>query len=190
MVARIRNIHLFLSLLTIPFVLIYGISTFHLLHPDWFTWAEPSEESREVLIPLEHRDPPRALAQYLMQEGYRGDLMTVKSSTTTVTLAISMPGSHHAVTYRRGTGSAKVQTKVETWLGLMSKLHRTGGVWHDHWALNFWSLVAFITSLSLVGLGVTGVLLWIPRNEGGFVGGLLLFGSTAITIALLWVCRG
>lgn len=185
-----RDVHLVLALLSLPFLLVYGVSTVQLLHPNLFAWAEHEDQVERVIeVPEEARGSPRAVAQHLMARGVKGDLMKVESSSTAVKLRIVMPGTVHTAEFPPGAASVTVSSSVGGWVGLLNRLHHAGGMWHDYWGTNFWGWLVLFTSLALLGIGTSGIVLWYQRKKERLIGWGMLVISLVFGLGIVTLVR-
>lgn len=184
-----RDIHLFLALISLPFVMVYAISAVEMLHPELFRWSHgDTKTERTITVPAD-RKAPREVAAYLMDQGVRGDLKSVEASTTAVSLFITLPGTFHSATYAPGDTNVRVETRVEGWVSVFNRLHQAGGFWHDHWTVNVWGWLVLLSSLALIAIGLTGVVLWYLRKEDRNLGWGLLVISFACGVGLVTIVR-
>lgn len=173
-----RNVHLALGLLFVVMALVFAVSSLVIIYRPWLG---PAAQPSEVTIPLSAAAAasPRAAALELMTDhGFRGDLRRIQERNGTVTFSIVRPGEAAAVTYAPASGAAVVKVTRQGALETMVQLHTNHGFWHDYLPSNLWAALAFLGSVGLLLLGVTGIYLWFVRYRS-WVGGVLL-GSGVI----------
>lgn len=181
-----RNVHLGLGLLFVLMALVFAVSSLVIIYRPLLG---PAAQPSTVTIPLSAAAAasPRAAALELMTDhGFRGDLRQIQERNGTITFSIVRPGEAAAVTYTPANGVAVVAVTRQGALETMVQLHTNHGFWHDYAPSNLWAALAFLGSVGLILLGVTGIYLWFVRYRS-WVGGVLLgFGVIfgAITLVL------
>jgi hypothetical protein len=185
MLRLMRNIHLGLGLMFVLVALVFAASSLVIIYRPWLgTAVKPTE----VTIPLSAAAAasPRAAALELMTvHGFRGELRQIQQRTGTFSFLIVRPGESNAVTYTPESGAATIATTRQGALETLVQLHTTHGFWHDYLPSNLWAALAFLGSLGLILLGVTGIYLWFLRYRS-WVGGVLLgFGVIFACITLV-----
>ena len=189
MYTTIRNVHLLFASLSLPFLLMYGISAIQMSHNSWFE-KKPSVREHRVALPPGISDA-RAVARELMdrERAVRGDLANVQLKSATVTLRIVVPGTVHEVQYERASGDTRVKTSVAGVMGMLNRLHHAAGLWHEPLALQLWGVAVAVVSASLLGVGLTGLYMWFTRRSERRLGLLVLGLNAAFVIVLLGMMR-
>jgi hypothetical protein len=186
MYKTIRTIHLICGLLSLPFLLMYGISAVQMAHSKWFT-MKPVVTERNVDAPpgLD----ARALARQLRGEGVRGDLSQIKETPAGLSLRVTMPGTVHDISVDRASNTAKIKTSVAGTLGMLNRLHHMAGLYHDYGPLNIWGMAVAIVSVALIGLGATGLWMWWLRRQERIAGLVLLAANLIFSVIVLAALR-
>lgn len=175
----LRDIHLALGLFSMVFLIAYALSAAQMAYPIYR--PGPQYKTHEISIPEAVDKTPRPLAKWLMDnEDLRGDLRSVSTTSLAVTLKIVRPATIHDVLYDRATKKAKVVTARQNFIGMLNRLHHTGGLWHDHWAINAWGGFLALVSIFLIVIALTGVYMWFKRNRDRRIGAIVF------TVGLTW----
>lgn len=183
-----RDIHLALGLFSAVFLLAYGLSAVQMAYPIYRAKWKNSTET--FVVPDGVDVAPRPLARWLMDNrGLRGDLETVQSTSTAVSLTIMRPATRHDVKLDRATRRAEVTTGVMNVVGMLNRLHHAGGLWHDYWAINVWGWFLALVSVFLIIVALTGVYMWFKRHRERRVGTIVFVAGLAWGISLLFLVR-
>src|SRR4051812_46825338 len=128
MYSTIRNLHLFLASIALPFLLMYGISAVQMSHDDWFK-VRPIVTEQTLVLTAGDEDP-RAIAREVMERlpGARGELQAIQATPSGTNLRIYLPGTLHEIRYERATGAARVRTSATTVMGMLNRLHHAAGL--------------------------------------------------------------
>ena len=185
----IRNVHLLLASLSLPFLLMYGISAVQMSHPTWFVMRPQVQQQEIVLAP--GLAEGRAVARAVMDAApaIRGDLTSVTVKAPAVTLRITVPGTVHDVHYDAATGRTRVKTSVAGVMGMLNRLHHAAGFWHEPLALNLWGAAVAIVSAALLLVGATGLYMWFLRRTERVTGVVLLAINAGVALVLLALLR-
>ena len=184
----LRNIHLLLAVLALPFLLVYSISAIQMAHSKWLRWKPKMMESHVAMAP--GNEDARALARELMdQHGLRGDLQQVSTTPAGLHFSIVRPGTVCDIEYNSATGDTKILTMVAGFLGMLNRLHHAAGFWHSYWLTNVWNGFVLWTSIVIILLGVSGVWLWFARRQDRMIGIVLLAVNLGASLTLLCLIR-
>jgi hypothetical protein len=184
----LRNLHLFLGLFFILFLLMYGASSVQMAHPTWFD-SKPTVTEARLPFPAEEAYNARAIAATLIeQQAVRGELKNVAETEDGYTFRVVRPGTVHEVEYVRGEDSVLVRTSVAGFMGMLNRIHHIGGVHHEYPLLNVWGVLVFLTSLGLILLGLSGAYMWFKSHRTRRTAGVLLLGvslTASVTLIIL-----
>ena len=189
MYATIRNIHLLLASLSLPFLLMYGVSAVQMSHSKWFQ-MKPAVHERDLALAA-GQDDARAVARDVMDRdaGIKGEITNVQSNSTGVALRIVVPGTVHEVKYDRASGATHVKTSVAGVMGMLNRLHHWAGFWHEPQSMKVWALAVAIVSGALLLLGATGIYMWFTRRPERRIGLALLALNVAFAAAVIILMR-
>ncbi|HEV2688166.1 MAG TPA: PepSY-associated TM helix domain-containing protein [Bryobacteraceae bacterium] len=187
MYSFLRNIHLTLALLALPFLLLYGFSSIQMTHSSWIRW-KPVITDRHVTLAA--NTDARTIARELMDHhGMRGELQQIFTTPASQKLSIVRPGTIYEIEYTPSTGEASIKTFTAGFIGMLNRLHHAAGFWHNYWPTNLWSGFVAWASVAIILLGLTGVCLWFTRRQDRVAGPILLAANLAISLTLLFLIR-
>ncbi len=184
----IRNIHLFLGLLSFSFLLMYSVSAVQMSHLGWFS-MQPTVTEQVVAITPADAQNPRTFAQQLMQAGMWGELQNVNQNDSGFRLRIVRPGTTYDVEYAAGSPTAKVKASVAGFMGMLNRLHHTAGFYREQSITDWWAAFVALTSLALLTLGATGVYMWFKLYKERLIGGIFLSIGLFVGLGLLVTTR-
>jgi hypothetical protein len=189
MYSAIRNVHLFLASIALPFLLMYGLSAVQMSHNGWFDMKPSVREQTLALTP--GQDDARAIAREVMEKtpAARGELQSIQQTPARTNLRIVVPGTVHEVRYARATGAATLRTSVAGVMGMLNRLHHAAGLEHEVIPLNVWGWAVAVVSLALVFVGATGVWMWFLRRTERVTGAVLLGINLLFALILIVLIR-
>jgi hypothetical protein len=189
MYATIRNIHLILASLSLPFLVMYGVSAVQMSHGAWFTMKPVVREQQLSLTP--GYGDARLVARELMDRdrSVRGELSNVQVKANGVSLRIVVPGTVHEVQYDGVSGRTRLKTSVAGVMGMLNRLHHAAGLWHETPALQAWGVAVGVVSAALLLVGATGIYMWFTRRGERTIGIVLLGVNAVVAVVLLTLMR-
>lgn len=185
----LRNIHLWLGLLSSLFLLSYAASSVQMAHNTWFNLKPKVTESTIRLGPAANGEPRAAARELMDVHGFRGELQDVRESPNGFMFQISRPGTVYDAEYLRVSGEVRVRTRRDTFMGTLNRIHQLAGLWHDYGILNVWGALVGLISAGLIILAATGIYLWFKIHTERTVGAILLALSLSYTLPLIALIR-
>ena len=189
MYSTIRNLHLLLASIALPFLLMYGVSAVQMAHTGWFDMKPAVTEQTLALAPglADGRDVARAVMERV--PAAKGELQTVQATPAGFALRIVIPGTVNEVRYTRGTGATQLKTSVGGVMVMLNRLHHAAGFGHGATSLDLWGGAVAIVSVVLVLVGATGVWMWFLRRTERTTGAVLLAINLAFALTLILLIR-
>lgn len=185
----LRNTHLLLGLFSCAYALMYGVSSVQMAHNRWFNLRPAVTESR-ISLPVDVLANARMAALELMnRHGLRGDLRQLTQRDGGYAFRIIRPGTVHEVQHKQSEPDVLVRTSVAGFLGMLNRIHHTGGLWHDYWLINFWGVFVAVVSVALVLLAGTGIYLWFKIHSERRIGLALLTLNLGYSLTLIVLMR-
>lgn len=185
----VRNVHLVLASLSLPFLLMYGVSAVQMSHGSWFQ-MRPSVVGRQVTLAPGQTDA-RAVAREIMERdpSVRGELNNIQVNPDTIALRIVLPGTVHELQYDRASGAATLKSSVAGVMGMLNRLHHAAGLWHEPVSMKAWAVAVALVSASLLLVGATGICMWFTRRPERRIGIALLAVNLLFAAVLLTLMR-
>jgi hypothetical protein len=185
----IRNTHLALGLLAVPFVLLYAVSAAQMAHRSWFSPMPEVSVTRLSLPPAEVADPP-SLALALMRRGeVKGQIESSSQPPFGYQLRLTRPGTMQDVRYDLASSIAEITTSRSSFIFVLNRLHHLGGVRLKYLPLELWGVVLAGVACVLIALGLTGIYLWFKVQRERLVGSVILAVSLGFSLTLLLLMR-
>jgi hypothetical protein len=189
MYSFLRNLHLLLASLALPFLLLYGLSAVQMSHNSWFD-LKPAVTERPLTLTPGQSDA-RAIAREVMERvpAARGELQNIQTTPAGVTLRIVLPGTVHEVRYARATGATQLKTSVGGTMVMLNRLHHMAGLSHEVTSLKVWGAAVVVVSVALLAVGATGIWMWFLRRSERAAGAVLLALNLAFAVVLIVLIR-
>lgn len=187
---RILDLHLYLSLLCAPYLVVYGLSTLSFNH-GW-EWISPGEETyvwqQEAGRPEGDTDLEIA-AEIRDSLGLTGGIAPwqVQNSTDELLFVAGGPGKRYEVSWSPQTNVASVRETRSGFWGVMRALHGLGTINGTSWGW-MWRLYTLTSVGALMFAVTTGLYLWwgrLPSRRSGIQ--LLLWGSGGALAFMLYI---
>jgi hypothetical protein len=185
----VRNVHLFLASISLPFLIMYGLSAVQMSHSTWFQ-LKPAVEERQVSLAVGQTDG-RAIAREIMdrERTVKGEISSIQPNDAGVALRIVVPGTVHDVRYERASGVARIKTSVTGTMGMLNRLHHWAGFWHEPVSMKVWAVAVAVVSAALMLLGASGIYMWFTRRPERRIGIALLAINVVFAMTLLTLMR-
>lgn len=179
--AIIRDLHLYLGLFFAPFVLVFSISTFFLVHA-WIPTAEeppgPPRTAQSVALAaniesLSGRARVDALRSVLDGIGVSGEMSFIRHDPKThrLVIPVMVPGRETTVEIDLQSRTAAVTQRETGLLDALVTLHKSPGphladIRMNWWPMRAWRWFADGTVYLILFISVSGIYLWaVLRSE-------------------------
>lgn len=188
MYKTLRTIHLLCGALSLPYLLMYGLSAVQMAHNRWFT-MKPAVTESAVRVTHAYEDGRRLALDVMSAEGLRGEIQEVRATPEGFNIRVTVPGTVHEMRYGRAAGEVHLKTSVAGFMGMLNRLHHAAGLWHEYLPLKLWGVLVAIVSLGVLGMGATGLWMWWLRHQDRTLGIILLAANLLFTLVVLAVLR-
>lgn len=189
MYSTLRNLHLLLASLILPFLLMYAASAVQMSHNGWFDMKPAVTEWKLSLAP--GQSDARSIAREVMDlaPSARGELQAIQQTPAGVNLRLVVPGTVHDVRYSGATGATQVRTSVGGAMVMLNRLHHLAGFGHGVTPMNLWGAAVVVVSLALLFVGATGIWMWFLRRSERLSGVVLLTINLVFALTLILLIR-
>ena len=183
-----RDLHLYVGLFLSPFVLVFAVSVFYLMHAS--TGRLPEERSRRVVTDLAVStelerltgyEQVAALRSVLSGLGVEGEVNFIRKITKEHRLIVPVlvPGRETTVDLNLESRTAAVSVRETGFADALVHLHRMPGPHNVNMRGNstymkVWRWLADVSSYGLLFLTVSGIYLWIALRAERRIGLTLL----------------
>lgn len=197
-----RDLHLYLGLFLSPFILVFSVSVFYLVHGLAYRPApDKADDPRTVTnvgVPL---DVARlqggarveALRPVLDQLGVRGEIDFVRhvAAERRLVIPVRLPNRDTVISLDYGERTATVTTRRRSIGDALVYLHKMPGphnvdVRGNSGMIRAWRVVADATAYVLVFITLSGVYLWVALRAERRIGLALLFSGAATFAGLVY----
>jgi hypothetical protein len=190
---RIRDLHLYLGLFISPFVLVFAISVFFLVH-SWLPKISPDTSNTRVIsaLPLPEDLPTLsgrplidALKPTLEKAGVHGEVGFVRHlvKEEKLIIPVTIPGRETTVNISIASREATIVTRETGLAEALVTLHKSPGQHGPNIRMNWffmkaWRWMADATVYLILFISVSGIYLWYVLRAERKVGFILLFAGT------------
>ncbi len=186
-----RRIHLYLGLLLLPWLLMYGLSSFIIIHESWFRAdKEPAWEplfEKEYRRPVHERDHLRATAQEILKDCHlEGAFWADKPNPDTLHIdRFSFWGSTR-LTYSLKDQKLKAERQRMRASQTVVRLHFRGGYGQPTFWDKFWGVLVDLACVAIIIWIASGVLMWWRLRWLRLWGTVALAGGALSFVLLVW----
>ena len=188
----IRDLHLYLGLFSSPFVLVFAISVFFLVHAWLPKIGSETSNTRVVsglrlpgdLQTLSGRPLIGALKPVLEKVGVPGEVGFVQHlvKEEKLIIPVTIPGRETIVTLNIASREATIVTRETGLANAMATLHRSPGEHAPAIRMNWfymqaWRWLSDTTAYLILFISVSGIYLWYVLRAERRVGFVLLFAG-------------
>ncbi len=163
-----RRMHLYLGMVLIPWMIIYGFSTFMLNHGPTFRQFRPGPEAWEQVSKSEYNgDLPssqeelRVWASGVLEEnGFEGVSFGVQRNAERVRINSQRFLNPIRVTYLFADKTLIAEKREAAWAEVFLRLHFRHGYGHGSFMQALWGFIVDLVCVSFLVWVVTGLYLW------------------------------
>lgn len=186
----IRDLHLFLGLFSSPFVIVFAVSVFFMVH-GWLPWSGSSKSTTRTVpaLPLPRnvqtlsgRPLIDALKPVLETADVRGEIGFIRHlvKEEELIIPVSIPGRETTVSIKLANGDATILTREVGLAAAMATLHRSPGEHAPAIRMNWffiraWRWFADTTAYLVLFITLSGIYLWFVLRAERRVGFVLIF---------------
>ncbi len=181
-----RTAHIYLTMLGLLVLLLFGFTGFTLNHENWFNAATPRVSESKAQVPLEliARKDTLRLVEYVRQSQHISGTMTgFDDNEDSYTASFRAPGQYWDVDIAKATGEATLRIEAYNFFAVLDNLHR------GKYTGIGWRIIMDVCAALIVLACVTGVVLWLalPKRRRLGVAALAVGTVAALLVYLLFV---
>jgi hypothetical protein len=192
-----RRTHLYLGLFLLPWLLMYGVSSFIIIHQSWFRAGQPlakepvfeRDYDRPVTVQGVNNEPElRALAQEILKDCHlEGAFWVNRPNPDTLHIDRFSFRDSISLTYSIKDQRLKAERQPMRWPQVAMRLHFRGGYGQPDWLNKLWGLLVDVACVGILIWVVSGVIMWwrLPRLKTW--GAVALAGGFLSFLLLIWV---
>lgn len=179
-----RTIHIYLTMLGLAAMLLFGITGFTAYHEDWFAAAGPKHStSREAITPtdlIEKKDSLRIVEHLRSTFRINGAMTEFDDEDDRYGIRFKEPGALWEVQVEKQDGRTTAKCDAYNFWAVINNLHR------GRYSGRAWGWVIDLSALLIVLACFTGVILWMVLPRRRKIGTAALLLGTLITFAVYW----
>ena len=189
-----RRTHLYLGLFLMPWLLMYGVSSFIIIHEAWFRaekkveWEPVFEKNYTRAINVEggNNEPGlRAVAQDILKDcDLEGAFWVDRPNPDTLHIDRFSFRDSISLTYSIKNQKLKAERQRMPWPRVVMRMHFRGGYDQPEFLDKLWGFVVDLACLGILTWVASGVIMWwrLPRLK---VWGAVAMGGGLLTFLLL-----
>jgi hypothetical protein len=190
-----RRTHLYLGLLLMPWLLMYGVSSFIIIHHSWFPNDKPAREllfektyTRAVNTQGANNSPAlRAAAQEILKEcDLEGAFWVDKPKPDTLHIDRFSFRDSINLTYSSKDQKLKAERRARRLSDVPVQMHVRGGYGQPGFWQKFWGLLVDVACVGIVIWVASGLIMWwrLPRFRAW--GAIAVGGGILSFLLLVW----
>jgi hypothetical protein len=188
-----RRTHLYLGLLLLPWILMYGISSFIINHNDYFQklyddgtpqWSTQSERAYDRPV-AEGADLTRVGADILAGLELGGDFNVRRPSPERIQIIDRSSWVVTRVTYNLNEQHLREEVRRFQWNDVLGRMHQRSGFHHDSVLQDAWAVVVDLTCIAFLVFIASGLYMWWGLRQTRLWGSLAIGCGVASFVALL-----
>jgi hypothetical protein len=186
-----RRTHLYLGLFLMPWLLMYGVSSFIIIHQSWFRPdKEPVGEplfEKEYTRPVSDQEDPRAMAREILKDcNLEGAFWANKPDATTLLIDRFSFWASTRLTYSIKDQKLKAERQRMRPSQAVVRMHFRGRFGQPTFWDKFWGLLVDLACVGIIIWIASGLIMWwrLPRPRAW--GAIAACGGAGMFLLLLW----
>lgn len=184
-----RRIHLYLGLILIPWVTMYGLSSFMISHHAWFrSQSDPPWSplfDREYRHPVPEKGDLRAVASEILKDNnLEGAFYVERPSPTELRITRRSFFNQTRLTYLVNEQKLRAERQPFHWDQVVVRMHFRGGYHHPLFLNLLWAIMVNVVCVAFLAWIASGLIMW-WRLSKTRVWGAVAIGAGALSFALL-----
>lgn len=182
--AACRTLHVYLTMLGLLVMLLFGVTGFTVNHEEWFGATRPRVDETEGTTPsdlLAKSDALRIVEHVRATWRISGAMTDYDASDDRVSIAFKEPGQLWEVEIEKSTGRTKLHHESYNLAAFLNNLHR------GRYAGAAWRWVIDVSALFIVLACATGIVLWLALPRRRVLGVIALAVGVLGTIGVVWM---
>lgn len=183
LVTACRTVHIYLTMLGLLVMVLFGVTGFTINHEDWFAADPIRTEQREGTVPrdlLAKQDYLHVVENLRQSMGIQGAMENFADDNAELAITFKRPGEIWDLTVDKATGKVSGRSEQYGLVAILNNLHRgryTGAAWR---------VVIDISALLIVLACLTGFILWLALPRRQKLGIFYLALGTIATMVVLY----
>ncbi len=186
-----RRTHLYLGLCLIPWVVMYGASSFVISHRTWFqsdqqpAWGLVFE--REYHHPINDQKEPREVAGEILKDiGMEGAFWTQRPKPDELRIDRFGFWGSTRLTYNVKDHKLRAERQRMPWDQALLRMHFRGGFAQSSFWDNFWAVIVDLACIGILLWIASGIFIWWRLARTRLWGALAVGGGILSFLLLVW----
>lgn len=179
-----RSVHIYLTMLGLLVMLLFGITGFTINHEGGMTAATPRVTEVEGKVPLAlitAHDELRMVEHLRQTFAIKGAMTDFTEISDEFAVAFKEPGQVWDITIAKADGQVTARSEEYGFIAIINNLHR------GRYTGPAWSLVIDFSAILIVLACLTGFVLWLALPRRRQLGIAFLAAGTVATMAVIYV---
>jgi hypothetical protein len=187
-----RRTHLYLGLVLIPWVMMYGISSFIISHHAWFrSDKEPPWETlfeREYQHPVADQADVRAVAREILKENnLEGAFNAQRPNPGELRITRNTFFDLTRLTYSIMDQKLRAERQHVRWDQVILRMHFRGGYNQPLFLNKLWALMVDLSCVGILLWITSGLIMWWRLSRTRVWGAIALAGGLLSFLSLVWM---
>jgi len=186
-----RRIHLYLGLFLLPWLCMYGVSSFMISHPDWFAAVRISNMAagiRKGLLaedPGGRGDPPRC-ARDSQRRGLEGAFWVQRPNAREIRINRFRFRNEIRLIYSISDHRLRAERQQFGWNRLAVRLHFRGGFLQPTFFDDLWAVLVDVVCVGILIWITSGMVMWWRVARLRLWGSVALVGGVTSFVIFAW----
>lgn len=186
-----RRAHLYLGLILLPWVLMYGLSSLLISHQSWFRpateqkWEPLYERPYQRALP-EGADVREVAYEILRENGLDGAFYHQRPNRGELRITRHTFFDQIRLTYLVDAQKIRAERQQMPWHQVIIRMHFRGGYHQPSFLNKLWGVVVDITCVAIVAWVATGLIMWWRLARVRATGALALAAGVVSFVFLVW----
>lgn len=184
LLAFCRTVHIYLTMLGLLVMMLFGITGFTINHEEWFGGRNAARMTEHTgTVPREliaQRDYLRIVEHLRQTLQIRGAMENFADDFADMAITFKQPGEVWDITVDKSTGQVSARSEQYGFVAIINNLHR------GRYTGPAWSLVIDVSALLIVLACLTGFVLWLALPRRKKLGILYLAVGTLATMVVIY----
>lgn len=178
-----RAVHIYLTMLGLVVMMLFGITGYTINHEDWFGALTPRvvESEGQVPLPLIAQNDDLKMVEHLRETmKLRGAVTSFADLDDEIAVSFKEPSETWEITITKATGKLTARQELYNFTATVNNLHRgrhTGMAWR--WVIDFSAVLIVLACL-------TGFVLWLALPRRRQLGIAFLVAGTIGTVVAIY----
>ena len=183
-----RTIHVYLSMLGLLVMFLFGLTGFTINHEDWFGANVPRVSESEARMPVEliaKKDPLQIVEHLRGAHHISGAMTAFDDFDDRYSIGFKEPGQIWEIEVEKAGGLTKIHHETFNLAAVINNLHR------GRYSGPGWSWIIDVSAIMVVVACGTGIVLWLALPRRRVLGAFALVLGIAGTLAIYhWLVPG